>query len=80
MPPRLAVEHMSVPQLWDRAGVLIDRCHPLRNQGPQDLDAQLQQLQAVLQEIKLRGEQLTFMPEVRNTARPGHESAHATSS
>jgi hypothetical protein len=67
MPNRLAVEHMSIQQLWDRASVLIDRAHPLRNQGAQDLDVSLQQLQAVLQEIKLRGEQLSFMPEPSRT-------------
>jgi hypothetical protein len=60
----LAVDRMSIRQLFDRARVLIDRASPLRNQGPQDLDLCLQQLEAVLNEIELRGDQLTFVPPV----------------
>lgn len=54
----LAVERMTTTQLWGRASLLIHQAHPLRNEGPLDLEVCLEQLQAVLQEIQLRGEQL----------------------
>lgn len=63
MKRRLEVERMTDRQLWDRAFMLIGRAGPLQNQGPHDLDLTLKQLDAVLDELKLRGKQLTLVPE-----------------
>lgn len=59
----LAADRMSRRALWDRVFVLTYRARPLVNQGPQDLDLTLQQLEVCLHELKLRGEQLSLMPE-----------------
>jgi hypothetical protein len=73
MRSNLAVDRMTTQQLWDRAFLLIGRSMPLMNQGPKDLHVSLSQLEAVLDEIKLRGEQLElFTPPPPG---PPHESA-----
>lgn len=69
----LAVERMTTGQLWDRAFLLIGRAMPLMNQGPKDLHVSLSQLEAVLQEIQLRGEQLELF--TTPPPRPPHEAA-----
>lgn len=69
---KLAVERMTEQQLWDRAFVLVGRLMPLKDQGIQDRDVSCQQLQAVLQEIKLRGEQLQLFPATKPD--PRHET------
>jgi hypothetical protein len=63
MKRRLEVERMTDRQLWSRAFMLIGRAGPLQNQGPHDLDLSLKQLDAVLNELKLRGKQLALVPE-----------------
>lgn len=57
----LATEYMTEGMLWDRAFILIGRCMPLENLGAKDLEVSLNQLEAVLDEIKLRGKQLELL-------------------
>lgn len=63
MKRRLEVDRMTDAALWARAYLLIGRAGPLQNQGPHDLDLSLQQLKAVLDELHLRGKQLTLVPD-----------------
>jgi hypothetical protein len=70
MKRRLEVERMTDQALWDRAFILIGRAGPLQNQGPHDLDLTLKQLDAVLDELKLRGQQLALVPEAYGTEPP----------
>jgi hypothetical protein len=58
MKRRLEVDRMSTQQLWDRAFLLVGRLMPLLDEGPKDREVSCQQLEAVLDEIKLRGDQL----------------------
>lgn len=60
---------MTTRQLWGRVFGLIDQARPIRNFGPQDLDNTLENLKFALEEIQLRGEQLTLLPqpETRHT-------------
>jgi hypothetical protein len=60
---QLAVDRMGSRALWDRARVLIGQAHPLQNRGPKDLEVTLYGLQAVLNELEARGQQLTLVPE-----------------
>lgn len=59
----LAIDRMSLGQLWDRAFTLIHWCMPLQYGSLQELELLLNQLEAVLQELKLRGEQYALFPE-----------------
>jgi hypothetical protein len=69
---QLAVERMTTTQLWDRAFLLVGRLMPLMDQGPADREISCQQLEAVLDQIKLRGYQLEFFPPAAPC--PPHET------
>lgn len=62
MRSRVEVSLMTESALWERALLLVRRASPLENQGPKDLDVTLQQLEAVLYELKSRGQQLSLLP------------------
>jgi hypothetical protein len=49
---------MTDRALWDRAYILIGWAMPAMSQGPSDQKLVLEQLEAVLDEIQLRGQQL----------------------
>lgn len=67
---RLEVPRMTDRALWERARLLVERAGPSQNRGPQDLNITLQQLQAVLYELELRGQQLSLLPPLERD-RPG---------
>jgi hypothetical protein len=68
----LAVERMTTTQLWDRAFLLVGRLMPLLDQGPKDREVTCHQLEAVLDQIKLRGDQLQLL--TAPTPCPPHET------
>jgi hypothetical protein len=68
---QMAVDRMGSRALWDRARVLIGQAHPLQNRGPKDLEISLYQLQAVLNELEARGQQLVLVPEPDAAHEPG---------
>lgn len=55
-------ERMTTEALWDRAFLLIGWAMPSVSQGPLDQKAILEQLEAVLENIQLRGDQLELFP------------------
>jgi hypothetical protein len=59
---RLVVERMSDKALWGRAFVILAHAHPVNNRGPKDLEALLEELDLVLHQLKLRGQQLSLLP------------------
>jgi hypothetical protein len=69
----LATDRMTVEQLWDRAFLLVGRLMPLLDQGPKDREVSCHQLEAVLYEIQLRGDQLQLF--TAPAPGPPHETA-----
>jgi hypothetical protein len=67
---KLEPGRMTNAQLWARAEALVVRALPAFNYGPQDLEITLYQLQAVLNEIKLRGDQLALIPPAEGRREP----------
>jgi hypothetical protein len=63
MPSQLAPDQMSDSALWRRVFALVARARPSINTGPQDLEVALDQLEACLQELQARGQQLSLLPE-----------------
>jgi len=73
MKSHLAVERMSDRMLWQAARGLVSMASPRKNFGPLDLQYTLDRLDAVLNEIQLRGQQLELVPAP--PPGPPHESA-----
>lgn len=72
---RLAVDRMSLPQLFRRADVTLTNCRPLNHRGPKDLDISLNELQAILQEIEMRGQQLQLVPDPQSAHVPPYRQS-----
>lgn len=64
MPQRrvaLAPDRMTEGQLWERSTSLVDACRWRQHRTPQEREKLLDELRAVLFELRLRGSQLELL-------------------